>query len=60
MKLDVCNYCGRLRELDGEGRIIRHRIPTPVTRATIDSFADRAKRKPLCRGSGQRPRRVEP
>jgi hypothetical protein len=55
----ICDHCGRLRELDDQGRIIRHRVPEPVTRATVHS-ATRTKRKPVCQGSGQLPRRVEP
>jgi hypothetical protein len=58
MTVAICDHCGRLRELDGGGRIIRHRVPEPVTRASVHS-ASRPRKKPRCPGSGQAPRRVE-
>jgi hypothetical protein len=55
----ICDYCGRLRELDGQGRIVRHRVSIPVSRAAIHSVG-RAKVRPVCSGSGKAPRRIEP
>jgi hypothetical protein len=53
MTLAVCDVCGRLLELDNQGRIRRHDTVGIVVRART------GKRRKVCPGSGRLPRRIE-
>lgn len=54
----VCDWCGKLRQLDHAGMLVRHRISIPVSRAAVPTVG-RGRVRPSCSGSGKPPRRRE-